>query len=261
MSIVASSPFIHRTDVASDEKENSSNRDFESSSPVTTGRMLRSRVKKSFHPPSTSTVLPSIRLKSPYQRPRRATAKPKGYRKGINVENDTVSKANSGLALSSLRNMSITAQKTANKSDVDTAGTSPDGGNGKKRKAPPASLMINSFRPQRPLPVVPQPLYVHPIHAIPLPSDFGLGQPSTHNFSNASGPLMSFPSGPSLSNSVSTGFNSTVLSQTPQITKMQVPLSLPRPPIPEVQDGSILKSDPMAGEVSEPFRWSRHEHS
>jgi hypothetical protein len=253
MSIVASSPFIHRSDVASDEKGNSSNQErFEPSSSVTTGRTLRSRVKKSLHPPSTSSVLPSIRLKSPYERPRRATAKPKAYGKRSNVENDIVSKAN----LTSLRNMSITAQKIANKSDVDIDETSPDGGKGRKRKAPPTSLTLESFRPQRPLPVVPGPLYVHPI---PLPTDFGLGQPSTHGFTNAPVPSLSFPSVPSLSHSVSTGFNSTVLSHTPRITKMQVPLRLPRPPIPEVQHGSILKSDPMAGEVSKAFRKLRRE--
>lgn len=251
MSIVASSPLVHRPAVASDDKENSINQNhFEPSSPVTTGRTLRPRVQKSFHPSTTSSVLPSIRLKSPYERPRRATAKPKAYGKRSDVENDIGFKANAGFALSSLRSMSISAQKAANKSDVDIVETSPDGGKGRKRKAPPATLMINSFRPQRPLPVVSQPLYHLPIYAVPLPTDLGLGLPPAHNFSSAPGPSMSFASISSLSHSISTGSNSTIVSQAPQIAKMQVPLRLPRPPISEVQQDSVLKSDPMAGEVS-----------
>jgi hypothetical protein len=227
MSILAS-PRPVEPDTVITEKEN--NETYETPVYSKAGRNLRPRNKKAFHPPATSSVLSTQRVKSPYQRPRRATVRPKTHPKKL--ARDETDPDLDLIDLDKLQNMCIIQKKAMSQSDAhDATKATPDNMKG-RRKPPPASLTIDGFRPQ--------PVFIQAV-PVPVPQDQGPVYPGL-----GYGSIMSFPSMPSLSHSVSIGSNSTVIQNGPRMGKMQVPLRLPRPPIPEVQQVDLCQSDLMA---------------
>ena len=248
---------------------------------------LRPRhTKPTMHPTPTSATMTGKRMKSPYERPRRATARPKGFRRP--KQNPGPCATTTELDLASMRNMSITQpiQSTRVQRDQDQSQSQTQQGHffnpfginpthmiapiitakGGRRKLPPANLMIGGgTRLQRPLPgyhqaVLPEqtPLYARPTPILRIPSykTGGIQEvPSTG----------SFPSVLSLSYSWSDESGMTAVGGSTGVPsagllKMEVPLRLPRPPIMEVQQRSLMRSDPDVQEVStgDPGRHRSH---
>lgn len=259
MTSILSSPSA-RTDTVLD-KENQSDAP---QTPIRRSTMsLRPRTSAktatSMHPTPTSSVLASKRVKSPYDRPRRATARPKAFQRRVKEEQGPYS-TKTELDLGHMRQMSISkpSQKTATEREYRQSPQQASDpthlvapvitSKGGRRKPPPANLMLGSGRlQQRPLPGFYQPapgqtqMYLQEAPVMRIPSY------KTDNISQEMPHMGSFTSVPSL---VYTGSADSVRNIGGGGSRMQVPVCLPRPPIVEVQERSIVKSDPDVKEVS-----------
>jgi hypothetical protein len=248
-----------------------------------------SDTRSTLHPSATSSVLASKRMRSPYERPRRPPARAQNLRRPRGTENVAPPSTGGDLDLGSLRSMSITQPKKTNANHTQqqqqqqrrypSYGPSPTHmiapvitSKGGRRKPPPANLMLDGgHRPQRQFqlpgfyPVqhshqqdgqayMPMQLQEGPVMRIPsFKTDIGTEGSLAQSGSFPSIPSLTYSSsiGSGLGASGSSGAGVGVGSSSGAGSgKMQVPVSLPRPPIMDVLARRIIKSDPDVTEVS-----------